>query len=212
MNRFLSFCLVLSLTACSSNWQHAYENSNPAFETNHIGAVSVITVDQRPHVIADSDSRNLVGQLSGLGSGKIPVYTTKNATFGTQAGQAICNGFMSQEILCVYSETANLPQGAAILDFARTNNSQRIIVFEIDQWFVEVFAYPKLRYQFKAKIYNHLGEYLGAYSSKGQEVLKIVEFTNPAQNASITAPVAFTRIVEDIMNSEQISKSLAVNG
>ncbi|MCB0334649.1 MAG: hypothetical protein KDD62_00045 [Bdellovibrionales bacterium] len=211
--RYVSI-IVLSclLAACSSSWQHAYDHTIPHFDSKQIQSVLVIAVDERPHVVANPADRNLVGQLKTFGTDKRPIFTTPHATFAEQAGHALCNGFNAQEVQCDYYEALNVPQGETILDQANQHGAQRIVLLEVQQWFVNVFALPTLQYGFSLRIYSKLGEYLAGQNVKGSETLSIAEFLNPAQNASITAPEAFSKILADLMSSQRIQEALRVQG
>lgn len=211
MKNFLIMLLVLGLVSCTSHWEHPYGIVAPTFELPaESGQFVVVTRDLRPHVTAQLESKALVGKVKSITKDSYPIYTVDNRNFGELVGKAICNGFAGKGIGCSYEETDSELSDSDKKELIAAKGADRLLVLDITQWYIDVFALPDLRYGFSLGVYNQLGHLIGTFNTAGEETLGVKEYFNPAQNASITAPESLKNILEQLFSSEKMMEALNV--
>jgi hypothetical protein len=202
--------LTVTLTGCSTGWNHRYDKIAPHIEARGFGKIIVVTREQRPDVISGKHQPQYVGTVRSMYSDPWEVVTGSGRPLAQDISSAVCNAVFSKGYECLPLVSGPAEVQLEVDYLIKKHAPVRILFFKLDQWESDIYSKTTLDYNLALDVWNGRGQDMTSVRVKGKDVLPVVTYFNPAQNASIVVPQTMQKYLEMLLNSPQVSKALSM--
>jgi hypothetical protein len=186
-------CLLLS--ACAIGVTFDYRNAVPALAAATNKTVVVVAIDQRPYVLAGSNTPQWVGMFRGGFGNPFGAHTESGAPFSDDVAVAVTSGLRAKGINAVLASSANA-NGAG----------QRRLKITIKDWKSDTMYNTLIRYDLRAEVTDAAGTVLASNTLADEKSFST--FNNLPSTTTAEVLSRFKVIIADLLNSPALQKAL----
>ncbi|MBI5165918.1 MAG: hypothetical protein HY985_18710 [Magnetospirillum sp.] len=171
-----------------------YKNAAPALTAGTAKTVAVAVTDQRPYVVAGSNTPQWVGMIRGGFGNPFGVHTASGDPFASDVAVAVAAGLKAQNVRAVVASS----------DADRT--ADRILRVTIREWKSDSMYNTSVLYDLGAEVTDASGKVLGRNDVKNYTVFN--SFGSMLSTTLDKVVVQFKAAVADLLNAPDIQRAL----
>lgn len=196
MNRTIAAIgLCFFLAGCAIGNTFDYRNAVPELAATTDKAVVVVTVDQRPYVLAGSNTPQWVGMFRGGFGNPFGAHTASGAPLAEDVAVALVAGLRAKGVNAVVASS----QTAA-------STQQRKLSVTIKDWRSDTMMNTLIRYDLRAEVMDAAGTVLASNAVKNERTFST--FNNLPSTTAAEVLVHFKAIMADLLNAPELQKAL----
>jgi hypothetical protein len=201
----LAFGVLLS--ACAVGNQYDYKNQPIDLAASTDQKIGVAVVDQRIYVVAGDKTPDFVGLQRGGFGNPFDVSTKSGGPMADSFAYAIADGLKSRGIDADVVLTSPTSIRAEARDQVTTGDFTKYLLVYLTEWKSDTLVNVKFLYDVTAEVVDKDGTVLAVNKMENTEVLG-GSFGNPPEFATKNVPIAFRRVMKDLISDPGILTAL----
>ncbi len=201
-----SFVLFL-VSGCAVGNKYSYSEVSADIGISGNSAIAVATHDQREYVVSGDKKPQFVGLQRGGFGNPFVVTTASDRPLADDMTDVIAaslakKGFKTVPVTVLYSDKQD-----GVVEKAKASNADRMIILTLKEWKTDTYQNVALQYDATVSVLDKEGKKLAEKNIKGRDNLGGSSW-NPPAYARKAVPEAFKKKMEELLNTQEIAKSL----
>ncbi|MEH6474973.1 MAG: hypothetical protein V7727_04755 [Sneathiella sp.] len=199
--------LGLLLSACAVGNQYDYKSQPIKVGLDTEQKVAVAVVDQRPYIVSGDKTPNFVGLQRGGFNNPFDVTTLSNEPLADSISSAIVASLKHKNIDAEVLKTKASSDISETLKTLDVSEFTRLLLIHFSEWKSDTLVNVKFTYTIGAKVTDNNLAILAENSLLDKKVLG-GSFVNAPEFARTNVPVAFQKVIEELLNDPKIIDAL----
>ena len=202
----LSVC-ILTVAGCAVGNKHQYAGVTPSLTLESAHSTAVAVQDHRPYIIDHDKDEDFVGLQRGGFGNPFDVTTKSGKPLATDIRNVIISALKKLDINATPVDIKPTMPEANAKQALLAAGTDRALFLRMDEWKADTYANTALHYDMHLSVLDRQGGLLAESSQVGEDNLGGSAW-NPPAHAESAVPVAFKRILENLLNDPKIVNAL----
>lgn len=208
IRRFAAASLVLTfLCGCAVGNKYEYETTVPTLKLASSGDIAVGVLDQRPYVVSGDKTPDFVGLQRGGFGNPFDVSTASGDALADDFADTVVSSLQRSGVDARAILIALSANKEAAINALRNSGATKSLLITMAEWKSDTYQNVALIYDVTAEVYDGQGGLLAQNHRAAREDLGGSAW-NPPNHARAAVPIAFRRVLEGLLEDEEIVKAL----
>lgn len=209
MNRLSAAMLLFALvvSGCAVGNKYDYESQIPELAITSKSDISVSVQDQRPYVVSGDKTPQWVGMQRGGYGNPFGVHTASGDPLADDFADTIVKALKQRGITAKSLHTSPSLSSKPAIKALAASGSDKLLLVSLQEWKTDTYMNVALIYDVTAEVFDGQGRPIARNAAKGREDLG-GDFVNPPGHAMKAVPPAYRRILETLLDSQQVINAL----
>jgi hypothetical protein len=187
--------------------KHSYHDASATTKTNTDKSIAVSSLDRRSYVVSGKSSPDFVGMQRGGFGNPFDVLTVSGKPLSSEFSEAIKTALARNGVNVIVVDTQPSADNRGAMTNLIATHRDRLLLLNINEWLSDTYQNTGLRYTLKLSVTDSNGKQIAEKSLNGDLNLGGSAF-NPPGHAKEVIPGKFRSVVEQLLNSPEISSAL----
>lgn len=199
--------VALLLSACAKGNRYDYHTVLPALAASTPHEVAVAVQDRRPYILDGDKTASFVGLQRGGWHIPFDVTTLSGRYLAEDFTIAVVNGLERKGIMAKILAISSGTDPSEVVEALAGSGAQRWLLITLYQWKSDTFVDIAMFYDLSAEVFDQRGKRLALYRLDRREDIDGA-FWNAPRAARENVPLAYRRILEQLLNNAEIVGAL----